>query len=322
MSPIVVVFPGQGSQYVGMGERFLNSDFKNIAEEHYGIASDVLGYDAKKLGLEGPEDKIKQTEITQPLIVNHSTICFQILKKFLDQESLKISNVLGHSVGEYSALVAAGSLKFEDALKATQLRGRSMQDATPLGTGKMVAVLRVPLQVIETACNSTQEIVSPANINGPDQVVISGSNQGCDEAVKYIQDHFEGRARFVELPVSAPFHCALMEPAKEKMNAFFSNISLEPNKIAYTANIDAKTYESGTSVETIKQNLLLQIPGSVQWLQSVNALPSNVRIIEVSPNKILKGLIKKINKDLPVFSFEEESDLNKVFNTLSEFIKN
>ncbi len=322
MSSIVVVFPGQGSQYVGMGGRFLSSDFKDIAEEHYSIASETLGYDVKKLGLEGPEDKIKQTEITQPLIVNHSTICFQILNRFLEQESLKVSNVMGHSVGEYSALVAAGTLKFEDALRATQLRGRSMQEATPLGTGKMVAVLRVPLDIIEKACSETKEIVSPANINSPDQVVISGSNQGCDDAVKHIQDNFKGRARFVELPVSAPFHSALMEPAKEKMSHFFNEINFESNKISYTANVDAQSYQAGTNANKIKENLLLQIPGSVQWLQSVNALPSDARIIEVSPNKVLKGLIKKINKEFRVFSFEEESDLNKVFNSLSEFIKN
>ncbi len=314
---VTLIFPGQGTQYVGMAKSLEEfSESKEILDQ----ANNSLGFDIKKLMFEGPEEDLKQTENTQPAIVTHSIALFQKLKTILDERNIKIDQVMGHSVGEYSALVAAGAIRFEDAVLAVKNRGKFMQEATPSGVGKMYACLRVDGETVIKAClesSSEYSKVMPANFNEPTQTVISGHADACDKAVKWIEDNFEGRFRAMELKVSAPFHSILMKPAEEKLSDFFKTIEFKQNDVPYIANIDTTKYEN-TSAEKIKDNLLKQVCGSVLWTQSIETLPTDTIFIEVGPGKVLTGLNKKINKDLKTFTLDSEDSFTNLMEFLDE----
>ncbi len=305
---VTVVFPGQGTQYVGMGKVF--SDFA-----HFEKANTATGYDLKKMMLEGPAEDLKMTENTQPAIVAHSLMLFDKLLPLLKQKNITIERVLGHSVGEYAALAAAGAMTFEEAVKAVHYRGKYMQEAVPQGKGTMYAILKQDEETIRYACeaaSTSEEKVSPANFNEPSQIVISGDKFACERAIRLMEEKSGAKVKAIELQVSAPFHCALMKPAELKLKSVLDQIKFQPLKYNYVANIDAKEYHTDTNPETIKENLLKQVCGSVLWTHSIQKLPENTLIIECGPGKVLSGLIKKINPNLKVVSLDTETGFSEV----------
>ena len=314
MKKVTLLFPGQGSQYVGMGKNLFDlPEAKTVFEK----ANASLGFDITSLCFEGPEEKLKLTEFTQPAIVTHSIALFEVLKTKLAEQGYEVERVLGHSVGEYAALVAAGTLKFEDAVKAVNLRGKYMQEAVPAGKGKMYAILRVPGDIVAKACEAVStetEQVMCANFNDPTQVVISGHSAAADKAVEWLKENYEGKQMAKELAVSAPFHSSLMEPAEKKLSEFLNTIEFSANTTSYIANIDAKEYK--TDGEAIKQNLIKQVCGSVLWTQSLTELPDETVFIEVGPGKVLSGLNKRINKNFKTYTLDSETG----FEGLSEFL--
>jgi len=311
---VSLIFPGQGSQYVGMGKALQGfPECKSVFDK----ADAALDFKISELCFEGPVETLKETENTQPAIVTHSVALFEKLKKILNEKNIPIDRVLGHSVGEYSALVASGSLSIEDAVKSVKNRGRFMQEATPIGVGKMYAILRVPSEIVTEACKNASldnSKVMAANYNEPTQTVISGHAEACERAVKWIEENFEGRMRAMELQVSAPFHSSLMEPAEHKLNTYLNSIAINENQIPYLANIDAKEYGVGTDKEVIKTNLVKQVCGSVLWEQTLSKLEENTIFIEVGPGKVLAGLNKKINPSFKTYS------LDNGFDGLMEFL--
>ncbi len=311
---VTLIFPGQGSQYVGMGNNFTEyPECTNTFKQ----ADQALDFKISEICKNGPEEKLKLTEFTQPAIVTHSIALFTKLSKILADKKIEIERVLGHSVGEYAALVAAGTLKFEDAVKAVNLRGKYMQEAVPAGKGKMFAILRVPGEIVARACkesSSDDSQVMCANFNDPTQVVISGHADACERAVEWLKNNYEGKQMAKELSVSAPFHSSLMKPAEEKLASFLNTIEFSDNKIPYIANIDAKEYS--TTGETIKENLIKQVCGSVLWTQSLESLPSDTIFIEVGPGKVLSGLNKRINKEFKTYTLDSEES----FDGLEEFL--
>jgi len=275
------VFPGQGAQAIGMG--------KGLAEEYLDKANQILGFDLKKICFEGPEDQLKQTAITQPAIL---TVSIAMFKQQTTDNKQQTQFVAGHSLGEYSALVAAGSISFEDAVKTVHLRGKFMQEAVPIGEGAMAAILGGERSVIENIC---QEIcqVWPANYNAPGQIVISGQKSAVNAACEKLKA--AGVKRTIPLAVSAPFHCPLMQPAADKLKAELDKIEIKDATIPIIANVTAKPV---TSSAEIKDLLIKQVTGSVLWEDSVKYMLSQGvdNFIEVGPGKVLTGLIKKIQK--------------------------
>jgi [acyl-carrier-protein] S-malonyltransferase len=305
---VTLVFPGQGTQYVGMGKNYLDTHF-------FEKANTAAGFNLQQIMLEGPADTLKLTENTQPAIVAHSLMLFDELKMILFSKGMEVEQVLGHSVGEYAALAAAGVLSFEDAVRAVHFRGKFMQEAAPQGKGTMYAVLKQSEEIIRAACieaSTETEQVSPANFNEPAQIVISGDKTACERALKIMEEKSGGRVKAIELQVSAPFHCALMKPAEIKLKDILDQAKFNKNKIAYTANIDATLYPKDTNPEVIKENLLKQVCGSVLWTHSIQKMKSDSVVIEVGPGKVLAGLIKKINPEIKVISLDTETGFAEV----------
>lgn len=313
---VTLVFPGQGSQYVGMGSQLEG----HPSYEFLAKANDALGYSISKIMLEGPDEDLKLTKNTQPAILTHSVALFDKAWEILLAKDIKIDRVLGHSVGEYAALVASKVMKFEDAVKAVHLRGKYMQEAVPAGAGKMFAIMKVPQDVIEkacAACSSESEQVMCANFNEPNQIVISGHASACDLAVKWIADNYKEAHRAVELNVSAPFHSSLMKPAAEQLKSHLDTIEFKENFYPYVANVDAKEYAPGTSPDTIRDNLYKQVDGSVLWTQSIQALPDDTVVLEVGPGRVLMGLLRKINRNIKVISLDKEGAFDELEEVLS-----
>jgi len=276
------IFPGQGSQAIGMG--------KGFAEGLLDQASQVLGFDLKKLCLEGSEEDLKRTEISQPAILSVSFAAFKVL----ESKGVRADYMAGHSLGEYSALVAAGAISFLDAVKLVNLRGKFMQEAVPLGEGAMAAVLNLSREKIAECCNKAKDkgIVEMANFNSPGQVVISGEKEGVKEASRLCRE--AGAKRVISLAVSAPFHCSLMKPAADKLKVELDKININDAVIPVVANVDAEPVASALK---IKENLYNQVVGSVLWEDSVKKMISLgvSKFIEVGPGNILCGLVKKID---------------------------
>ena len=304
---VTLLFPGQGSQYVGMG--------KNLDHSLFDKGNEILGYDLKKLMHEGPEEELKLTHNTQPAILKHSITLFNQLLVLLEKHNVKIDRVLGHSVGEYAALAVAGVLSPYDAIHAVHLRGKYMQEAVPVGMGKMFAILKVPADIVEQACKAASRPgseVMPANFNDPSQIVISGESEACARAVAWLSENYKEAHRAMELNVSAPFHSSLMKPAADQLKEAFSRFKFHPNKIPYIANINATQYGVGTNPETIIENLYHQAYGPVLWTQSIEKLPSDTLCIEVGPGKVLMGLVRKINKDIKVIPLDRDEALAEI----------
>ena len=301
MNQITVVFPGQGSQYVGMG--------KGLADDYFVRASEKLDFDLKGLCLNGPTEELNLTINTQPAILTHSVTLWEKLRPLLDANTVSITRVLGHSVGEYAALVCAGAMDFEDAVLSTRLRGKYMQQAVPLNEGGMMAILKLDFSLVESTCgkvSSKKQKVSVANFNSPDQVVISGHWGALKKVVVALKEQTGQKFRAIPLSVSAPFHSELMKPAAEKLRQHFNHLHFRPLHIPYVANINGKEYPRGTLGKIVQENLVQQIYRSVQWLLSTAVLEKGATVIEVGPGQVLKGLVKKCRPDVTCYSWERD----------------
>ena len=301
-----LVFPGQGSQYVGMGKD-LYDNFK-VARDTFAQASDKLNLDLKKLCFESED--VHLTVNAQPAILTVSTAAFRVLTS---EREIKADFVAGHSLGEYSALVASGSLDFEDAICAVSKRGEFSQEAVPIGIGGMAAVLGLPDEEVDKICNEASDnnsYVSAANYNSIGQVVISGVKKAVENAAKLAKD--AGAKRVVLLDVSAPFHSKLMKSAVDKMRDVLDGINFVDFKIPMVTNFDAKTISDKSKIKNL---LLDQLISPVLWHQSINYLNSNLGVksfMEVGPKNVLTGLIKRIVPDCETLNFGEKADLEKI----------
>ncbi|MFH1387138.1 MAG: ACP S-malonyltransferase [bacterium] len=281
------VFPGQGSQSVGMGI--------DLAEKYLDQANQILGFDLRKIVLEGPEEELKQTAITQPAIFVISVAMCETLR----EKGVAFESVAGHSLGEYSALYAAGVISFEDAVKTVSLRGKFMQEAVPAGVGAMAALLGGDRKAIADICAEVGN-VWPANFNSPGQVVISGTKDGVEKAGEKLKA--AGVKKIIPLAVSAPFHCPLMQPAADKLAGVLDNIKFNDAAIPIYANVTASPV---TSAAEIKKLLIKQVTASVLWDDTINKMIADGvnSFIEVGPGKVLTGLIKKISPSVEVKPF-------------------
>ena len=303
---IAFVFPGQGSQYVGMGKD-LCSDF-DAAKKVFAEADDALGFSLSDLCFTGPEADLKLTENTQPAILAASIAALRVLE---EETPMRPAFVAGHSLGEYSALVAVSALGFSDAIKVVRERGRLMQRAVPAGEGAMAVVLGLEMEAVRTLCDDAaqSEVVSPANFNGSGQVVIAGARQAVARAMALAKER--GAKRVLDLPVSAPFHCQLMQPAAEGLEKVLNDITVHPYNVGVVTNVEA---EVNLDVGRVKSLLIEQAVRPVRWEESVKKLGALGcdRAVEIGPGKVLKGLMKRILPSLEVDNFESPSDLSKM----------
>jgi [acyl-carrier-protein] S-malonyltransferase len=293
MRPFAFVFPGQGSQSVGMLDAW--GDHPAVAQT-LSEASDALGEDLGQLIREGPKEHLDLTENTQPVMLVAGVACF---RAWLAETGAMPMRVAGHSLGEYSALVASGALGLSDAVPLVRMRAQAMQRAVPVGTGSMAAILGLDAEAVVAGCDEVRrasgEVVEAANFNDPKQTVISGSKAGVDKACEWMKAH--GAKRALVLPVSAPFHSSLMRPAAEMLARHLPGVSLKPPAVALVNNIDVQSpSESGA----IRDALVRQAYGAVRWVEVVRRLRADgcAAIIECGPGKVLSGLVKRIEPDV------------------------
>jgi [acyl-carrier-protein] S-malonyltransferase len=295
---VAFVFPGQGSQKVGMGK--LLAETEPIVRDTLAEADAALGEPLSRLGFEGPEEELVLTENTQPAILAVSVATYRLLVS----KGWEPDFYAGHSLGEYSAHVAAGTMTFADALRVVRARGRYMQEAVPVGTGAMAAILGLDAAAVTSACEEAAqgEVVAPANLNAPGQVVIAG-NRGAVERAGALAKA-KGARKVVPLAVSAPFHCALMKPAQERLTPELRGIAVNAPRRPVVANVDAEPKRDGASAIDA---LIRQVSGAVRWEDVVRRLASEgVRTyVEVGPGTVLSGLIRKIERDARTFNVED-----------------
>lgn len=311
-SKIAFVFPGQGSQAVGMGKD-LYENFpaaKKIFEE----ADDALGFRLSEMCFAGGEADLQLTANTQPAILTTSVAAFRAM----EAEGFPLPDfVAGHSLGEYSALVAAGAVEFSDAVQTVRRRGQYMQEAVPFGTGAMAAILGLDLPTIEAACADAAdgEVCSPANINSPSQIVIAGGSGAVDRAIEILKER--GAKRAIKLNVSAPFHCDLMKPAQEKLEKDLAEIEYRDLRFPIIENVTAEANSRGARVKTA---LTEQVSKPVRWSQSVeNLIAQGVeRFVEVGAGKVLSGLIRQINRDVRCLNVENTESLKRSLQEVAE----
>lgn len=303
---IAFVYPGQGSQYVGMGQDLFES-FEEI-KELYLRSNEILGYNISQVSFEGPEDKLKQTNITQPAIVIHSIAATMLLK------NNNASSAAGHSLGEFSALISAGALDFTDGLKLVQLRGELMQKAGEEKKGTMAAIIGLDSAVLEEVCREASEegIVQIANLNSPGQIVISGSIEGVRKAMVIAKQ--KGAKLTKELVVHGAFHSPLMESAKKDFRNALDNTEFRKLRIPVYSNVTAKPITEDTEVDVIKDTLFDQLTSSVRWHESIVNMISDgaTEFIELGPGKVLQGLIKRIDGTVSVKGIDKAKDVNKL----------
>jgi [acyl-carrier-protein] S-malonyltransferase len=302
---IAFLFPGQGSQKVGMG-RALAEAFPE-ARTTFDEADAAFGGPLSGLCFEGPEDQLTLTEHTQPAILTVSTAAARVLAS----RGIRPGIVAGHSLGEYSANVAAGTFAFGDAVGVVRRRGRYMQEAVPIGQGAMAAILGLDAATVRRACEEAAdgEIVSPANINGPGQVVIAGATAAVQRAGE--RARALGAKRVVPLPVSAPFHCAMMKPAEERLAPELRSLAVHQPRVPIVANVDAAAKREA---EGAIDALVRQVSAAVLWEDVMHRLASEgvTTYVEVGPGRVLSGLARKIHKDAEVFAFGAPDDLDAI----------
>jgi [acyl-carrier-protein] S-malonyltransferase len=299
------IFPGQGSQYAGMGKSL--ADQFAVAREAFEEADHALGFPLSQLCFEGPAEALQLTENTQPALLTVSVAAYRVL----EQQGLKPDYVAGHSLGEYSALVAAGSLAFADAVRLVRKRGQYMQQAVPSGVGAMAALLKLPEGKLDAILTEAAqgEVVSAANLNSPDQIVIAGHAGAVGRAAELAKAG--GAKRAIMLPVSAPFHCSLMQPAQERLAADLDAIEFRDLAVPLVNNWQARLIHTGAEA---REGLFQQVPNPVRWLESIQMLTSAgaTRFIETGAGGVLTGLLRNINPELQGSKFGEAADLEKI----------
>ena len=310
MAVTAFLFPGQGSQAVGMAKSLYESFAP--ARELFQEADDALGFSLSQLIFEGPIETLTLTEHTQPAILTASVAAY----RFLEAQGLQPDFVAGHSLGEYSAIVAAGGVPFADAVRTVRNRGRYMQEAVPAGVGAMAAILKFPIDKLEAICAEAAQgqVVSVANENSPDQTVIAGNKEAVERAAELAKA--AGAKRAVMLPVSAPFHCALMQPAQESLKADLDAADFVDLRVPLVNNVEASVVRKAADV---RNGLFLQVPGRVRWVESMFRLVDEgvEQFVEVGPGAVLSGLLRNIDPARKALRFSEAGDWEKLQGELS-----
>ena len=306
---IAFIFPGQGSQYVGMAKEFIEN-FKE-SKEVFDLASGLLGYDLAQLCMHGPAEKLNMTENTQPAILAASIA----MLRPLERRGLAAGAAAGHSLGEYTAVTAAGGFELKDALALVQKRGKYMQEAVPEGVGLMAAILGMDRAAVEKTCleASKNGIVAPANYNSPGQIVIAGEKNAVEKAMELAKA--AGAKRVVPLAVSVPSHCSLMKQAGDRLAKELDTVTIRDLRIPIVNNADAKFIR--TSAE-LRPSLIRQISSSLYWEDSINRMTAEGydTFVEIGPGKVLSGLVKRIAKGAKVLNVEDQKSMGETLGAL------
>jgi len=308
---IALIFPGQGSQVVGMGKDLVEN--YPAARHTFQEADEVLGYKLSRLCFEGPEEQLRLTEVTQPAILTVSVAALRVL----ETRMAKPRFVAGHSLGEYSAHVASGTFTFADAVRTVRNRGKYMQEAVPVGVGAMAAILGMDVDRVTAVCQEAArgEVCSPANINSPEQIVISGNTAAVERAAKLADERGAKRAKL--LPVSAPFHCSLMKPAQDRLAADLQKLAMHKSVYPIACNVDANLVcDARGALDT----LVRQVTGSVKWDQCMRLLISQGvdTFLEVGPGKVLCGLMRQIDRSKTALNVSDDASLTKTLAALGQ----
>jgi [acyl-carrier-protein] S-malonyltransferase len=303
-SKITFLFPGQGSQAVGMGKDL--AEKYAIARQTFEEADEALGYKLSQLCFDGPEEQLRLTEITQPAILTASIAALRVLEGQISRPSF----VAGHSLGEYSAHVASGTMNFADAVRTVRNRGKYMQEAVPVGVGAMAAILGMELEKVAAVCKDAAqgEVCSPANINSPEQIVISGNTAAVERGAKLADERGAKRAKLLQ--VSAPFHCSLMKPAQDRLEADLNLLKMQKPVYPVACNVEASLVRDDRRA---RDTLVAQVTGSVKWDQSMRLLIREgvQTFVEIGPGKVLCGLIRQIDRSKTCLNVGDEASLAK-----------
>ena len=306
MKPTAFIFPGQGSQSVGMGKEFYENF--SVARRVFEEAEDSLRFSISELCFKGPEESLKLTENTQPAMLTASIAALRVLET---EKGMIPQFTAGHSLGEYSALVASGALAFPEAVRIVRLRGKFMQEAVPVGEGAMAALLGMEREQVEKLCEevSSGEVLTPANFNCPGQIVIAGHLKAVERAIERVKQ--EGKKALL-LPVSAPFHSPLMKPAGERLEKALEEISVSDLKVPVVTNVEA---EVNTLKERVKGLLVAQVSSPVRWEESMRKMVEKgiEKVLEIGPGKVLSGLMKRIDPRIEAGNLEDLQTLKKIF---------
>ena len=305
MKPFAFIFPGQGSQYVGMGKELFENF--SMAKQVFEEADDALCLSLSALCFNGPEEALKLTENTQPAVLTVSIAALKVLQL---EKGMIPHLTAGHSLGEYTALVASGALSFSEAVKIVRLRGKFMQEAVPVGEGAMAAVLGMEREQIEKICEevSSGEVLTPANFNCPGQIVIAGHTKAVQRAMERVKQ--EGK-KAILLPVSAPFHSPLMKPAGERLEKALEEIAVSDLKIPVVTNVEA---EANSSKDRVRELLVTQVSSPVRWEESMGKMIEKgiEQVLEIGPGKVLSGLMKRIDHRIETKNLEDIQTLKKI----------
>jgi [acyl-carrier-protein] S-malonyltransferase len=303
---IAYLFPGQGSQHAGMGKE-LAENF-SVARQVFEEANDALGFDLASLCFNGPEEDLKLTANTQPAILTTSVAALRVLDA---ETGLVPAFTAGHSLGEYSALVCSGGLMFADAVRTVRQRGIFMQEAVPVGTGAMAAILGLDLDALDAVCRDAAQgqVVSPANYNSDGQVVIAGHSEAVARAIELAKG--KGAKRAMALPVSAPFHCSLMIPAGERLSEVLARITINEMSLSVITNVEAIPNQDASRVREL---LVRQVSAPVRWQETITCMVDLgvERYIEIGPGKVLSGLVKRMTKDSIVQNVQNVADITGI----------
>jgi len=308
---IALLFPGQGSQSVGMGKDLFEK--YAVARRTFEEADEALGYKLSQLCFEGPEEQLRLTEITQPAILTVSIAALRVLESCIPRPAY----FAGHSLGEYSAHVASGTIGFADAVRTVRNRGRYMQEAVPVGVGTMAAILGMDIERVAAVCHDAAhgEVCQPANINSPEQIVISGNTAAVERAARLADERGAKKAKL--LPVSAPFHCSLMKPAQDRLEADLNALPMRNPACPVACNVEA---ELVTDELRARDTLVRQVTGAVKWDQCVHLLIAQDvhTFIEVGPGKVLWGLMRQIDRSKTCLAVSDDASLAKTLESLAK----